>query len=168
MIRPPQSLLSLGPSDSAKTLEEGRVCVCSKSWFWPETGRQAICFLTPLLPADAAAASSFRSVVGTTGCADAIGKCRGHGIPSVFMICPTLDDDPQTIYPRYYWSSKTLKRGRRISWWNSTLLLNWFLKKKKSFFFFASSCFYGVSRLVPCINFRTGLLRSTGPVNFVG
>ena len=27
MIRPPQSLLSLGPSDSAKTLEEGRVCV---------------------------------------------------------------------------------------------------------------------------------------------
>ena len=55
------------------------------------------------------------------------------------MICPTLDDDPQTIYPRYYWSSKTLKRGRRISWWNSTLLLNWVLKKKKSFFFL---CFF--------------------------
>ena len=74
--------------------------------------------------------------------ADAIGKCRGHGIPSVFMICPTLDDDPQTIYPRYYWSSKTLKRGRRISWWNSTLLLNWFLKKKSLFFFFFFFCFF--------------------------
>ena len=120
-----------------------------------------------------AAASSHRNTsYDMSGAANNLAIFNTHTQPaiykcslSLFRWISTFLFPPYLSFPTSFPSSHNMSR---ISWWNSTLLLNWFLKKKRRDFLSLLLVFYGVSRLVPCINFRTGLLRSTGPVNFVG